>query len=78
MQQRRERRLLLHEVQGLIDLEAEKARLEKEIKSIEAEIGKCNGKLGTATFVANAPAAVERLPQLLDQSTKSVSIAIWP
>ena len=43
---------------GLIDLEAEKARLGKEIKRVEGEIAKCNGKLGNATFVANAPAAV--------------------
>jgi valyl-tRNA synthetase len=43
---------------GLIDLDAEKARLEKEIKRIDGEIAKCNGKLGNATFVANAPAAV--------------------
>jgi valyl-tRNA synthetase len=43
---------------GLIDLGAEKARLDKEIKRVEGEIGKCNGKLGNATFVANAPAAV--------------------
>jgi valyl-tRNA synthetase len=43
---------------GLIDLDAEKARLEKEIKRIEVEIAKCNGKLGNETFVSNAPAAV--------------------
>ena len=43
---------------GLIDVDAEKARLVKEIKRIEGEIGKCNGKLANATFVANAPAAV--------------------
>lgn len=43
---------------GLIDLEAEKARLAKELKRIETEIGKCQGKLASDTFVANAPAAV--------------------
>jgi len=43
---------------GLIDLDAEKARLTREIGRIEAEIRKCEGKLGNASFVANAPAEV--------------------
>jgi valyl-tRNA synthetase len=43
---------------GLIDVDAERARLDKEIKRVQAEIGKCQGKLGNATFVDNAPAAV--------------------
>jgi valyl-tRNA synthetase len=43
---------------GLIDLGAEKARLTKEIARIEVEIRKCEGKLGNANFVANAPAEV--------------------
>ncbi|MFC5440668.1 valine--tRNA ligase [Rhodanobacter ginsenosidimutans] len=43
---------------GLIDLEAEKVRLAKEISRIEVEIRKCEGKLGNANFVANAPAEV--------------------
>jgi len=43
---------------GLIDLGAEKARLGKEIARIEVEIKKCEGKLGNANFVANAPAEV--------------------
>jgi valyl-tRNA synthetase len=43
---------------GLIDLEAEKSRLGKELKRIEIEIGKCRGKLASDTFVANAPEAV--------------------
>ena len=42
-------------LQGLIDLSAEKARLEKEIKRVEVEIKKCEGKLGNERFVANAP-----------------------
>lgn len=45
-------------VAGLIDLDAEKMRLDKEIKRIEIEITKCNGKLSSETFVNNAPAAV--------------------
>ncbi|OOG54362.1 valine--tRNA ligase [Rhodanobacter sp. C03] len=43
---------------GLIDLGAEKTRLAKEINRIEVEIKKCEGKLGNANFVANAPAEV--------------------
>ena len=43
---------------GLIDLDAEKTRLGKEIARIEIEIGKCEGKLGNANFIAHAPAAV--------------------
>jgi valyl-tRNA synthetase len=43
---------------GLIDVDAEKARLRKEIARIEGEIGRCQAKLGNARFVANAPAEV--------------------
>ncbi len=64
---------LLIPLAGLIDLGAEKARLDKEIKRIEIEIAKCNGKLGTATFVANAPAAVvEQEKQRLAEFTSTL------
>ncbi|TAL73181.1 MAG: valine--tRNA ligase [Rhodanobacter sp.] len=43
---------------GLIDLDAEKARLAKEIARVAGEIKKCEGKLGNANFVAHAPAEV--------------------
>ena len=43
---------------GLIDLSAEKQRIDKEIRRIETELAKCHGKLGNANFVANAPAEV--------------------
>ncbi|HET7662577.1 MAG TPA: class I tRNA ligase family protein, partial [Rhodanobacteraceae bacterium] len=43
---------------GLIDLDAEKARLQREIARVEKEIKKCEGKLGNSRFVDNAPAEV--------------------
>jgi valyl-tRNA synthetase len=48
---------------GLIDVEGEKARLDKEIEKIQKEVGKSKGKLGNENFVANANpevVAVER------------------
>ncbi len=41
-----------------IDVDAERARLAKEIARLEAEIGKAQAKLGNASFVERAPAAV--------------------
>jgi valyl-tRNA synthetase len=49
---------LLIPLAGLIDKDAEIARLEKEKKRLEGEIAKCNGKLSNANFVQNAPADV--------------------
>jgi valyl-tRNA synthetase len=49
---------LLVPLEGLVDLGAERTRLDKEIKRVEVEIAKCNGKLASETFVNNAPPAV--------------------
>ncbi|MEZ5299957.1 MAG: class I tRNA ligase family protein [Verrucomicrobiales bacterium] len=48
-------------LEGLIDIEAEKARLSKELAKVEGEIKKCNGKLNNANFVERAK------PEVVDQ-----------
>ena len=42
----------------VIDLKAESARLQKEIKKLADEVGKIDAKLGNANFVARAPEEV--------------------
>jgi valyl-tRNA synthetase len=61
---------------GLIDLDAEKARLAKEIGRIEGEIKKCENKLGNANFVANAPAEVvaQERQRIADWSTQVTAL----
>ena len=43
---------------GLIDVEAERARLSKEIERQSGEQARIEKKLGNESFVAKAPAAV--------------------
>ena len=43
---------------GLIDVDAEIARLGKRRTKAGQDLAKCEAKLGNASFVANAPAAV--------------------
>lgn len=45
-------------LEGLIDVEAERSRLTKEIDKIVKEVAKAEGKLGNASFVDRAPAEV--------------------
>lgn len=42
-------------LKGLIDIEVEKARLEKELAKIEGELKKVSGKLSNEKFLAKAP-----------------------
>ncbi len=43
---------------GMIDLEAERARLQKELAQIAADVGRREAKLANASFVSKAPEAV--------------------
>ena len=43
---------------GLVDLGAERGRLDKELKRVEGELAKSTNKLASETFVQNAPSAV--------------------
>ena len=45
-------------LEGLVDLEAERARLQKEISKAEIEIKKLSGKLSNEGFLSKAPADV--------------------
>ena len=49
---------LLVPMKGLIDVDAERARLEKQIHKVSADLSRTSGKLGNANFVNNAPADV--------------------
>ena len=42
-------------LKGVIDLDAERARLQKEMAKVEADIKRVDAKLGNPNFVANAP-----------------------
>ena len=68
---------LLVPLEGLVDLGAERARLDKELRRIEAEIGKCQAKLASETFVANAPAAVveQERKRLADWNAQHIALA---
>ena len=49
---------LLVPMKGLIDIDAERARLTKQLEKVQAELAKANGKLANEKFVNNAPEAV--------------------
>jgi valyl-tRNA synthetase len=45
-------------LKGVIDLAAEKTRLEKEMAKVDADIKRVDAKLGNADFLARAPEEV--------------------
>ncbi|WOJ88187.1 valine--tRNA ligase [Methylocapsa polymorpha] len=62
-------------LEGIIDFDAEKARLVKEIAKLKGDAGKIEAKLGNADFVARAPEEVveenrERLAEALARAEK--------
>jgi valyl-tRNA synthetase len=68
---------LLVPLEGLVDLGAERTRLDKELKRVDGEIAKSQGKLGSGTFVANAPPAVveQERKRLVDWTTQREALA---
>jgi valyl-tRNA synthetase len=49
---------LLVPMKGVIDVDAERARLEKQMDKVRADLARANGKLANDKFVNNAPADV--------------------
>jgi valyl-tRNA synthetase len=68
---------LLVPLEGLVDLGAERVRLDKELKRVDGEIAKCGNKLASETFVQNAPATVVELERqrLLDWTAQREVLA---
>ncbi|WP_189457257.1 valine--tRNA ligase [Cognatilysobacter bugurensis] len=68
---------LLVPLEGLVDLGAERTRLDKELKRVDGEIAKCQGKLASDTFVANAPPAVveQERKRLVDWTVQREGLA---
>jgi valyl-tRNA synthetase len=63
-------------MEGLIDVEAERIRISKEIDKIRIEVKKCEGKLANASFVDRAPPEVveQEKARLEDWNSKLVQL----
>jgi len=64
-------------LKGLVDVDAESARIQKEIGKADKEIGALKKKLGNEKFIANAPAEVveEQRTRLADEETRRQRLA---
>ena len=60
-------------LEGLVDVEAERSRITKELEKMTKEIAKSKAKLGNASFVDRAPAAVveQERARLAEWETKT-------
>lgn len=63
-------------LEGLVDVEAERTRISKELEKITKEITKSKAKLGNASFVDRAPAAVvdQERARLADWEAKQTQL----
>ncbi|MDD6814475.1 MAG: valine--tRNA ligase [Akkermansia muciniphila] len=63
-------------LEGLVDVEAERTRISKELEKITKEIAKSKAKLGNASFVDRAPAAVvdQERARLADWEAKQAQL----
>ncbi|MBQ8516369.1 MAG: valine--tRNA ligase [Akkermansia sp.] len=63
-------------LEGLVDVEAERSRISKELEKINKEITKSNAKLSNASFVDRAPAAVvdQERARLAEWETKKAQL----
>ena len=61
---------------GVIDFDAERGRIGKEIAKLDGEIKRLEGKLGNERFIANAPEALvaEQREKLADYATQRVKM----
>ena len=64
-------------LQGIVDFEAEKTRLAKEIAKLKGDADKIEAKLRNADFVARAPEEVveENRERLLDALSRAEKLA---
>ena len=63
-------------MEGLIDVDAERIRISKEIERIKIEVKKCEGKLSNASFVDRAPPEVveQEKARLTDWKAKLIQL----